>query len=35
MSNPVDVDTDQIIMLPDEVPFVDGATLNVRVTGAP
>ena len=30
-----EIDTDQIIMLPDEVPFVDGATLNVRVTGAP
>ena len=30
-----ELDTDQVILLPDEVPFVDGATLNVRVTGAP
>jgi hypothetical protein len=28
-------DTDQIVLLPDEVPFVDAETLNVRVVGAP
>ena len=29
------IDTDRIILLPDEVPFVDPTTLMINVTGAP
>jgi hypothetical protein len=28
-------DTDRIVMLPDEVPFIDPTTLTLSVLGAP